>query len=66
LASPIMKFYIEQAPTLVSSVGYVPLPEEGYHLVNVHFNRGKVGTVFAGEAQISLTIGELLRKEAKF
>ncbi len=61
-----VELYIEKAPTLVSSVGYVPLPEEGYYLDNIHFNRGKVGTVFAGEAQISLTIGELLRKEAKF
>ena len=59
-------FYIKQAPTLVSSVGYVPLPAEGYHLDNVYFNRGKVGTVFEGKAQIGLTIGELLRKEAKF
>jgi len=59
-------FYIEKAPTLVTSVGYVPLPPEGYHLDNVHFNRGKVGTVFAGEAQLNLTIGELLRKQATF
>jgi phosphate transport system substrate-binding protein len=59
-------FYIENAPTLVSSVGYVPLPAEGYHLDYVHFNRGKVGTVFGGKAQLSLTIGELLRKQATF
>ncbi|MDJ0737432.1 MAG: PstS family phosphate ABC transporter substrate-binding protein [Nostocaceae cyanobacterium] len=59
-------FYISKAPTTVSSVGYVPLSEEGYHLDNVHFNRGKVGTVFAGEAQLNLTLGELLRKQAKF
>lgn len=58
--------YIKRAPTLVSSVGYVPLPDEGYYLDNVHFNRGKVGTVFNGEAQLNLTIGELLRKQAKF
>jgi phosphate transport system substrate-binding protein len=59
-------FYIEKAPTLVTSVGYVPLPPEGYYLDNVHFNRGKVGTVFAGEAQLNLTIGELLRKQTTF
>lgn len=59
-------FYIEKAPTLVSSVGYVPIPAEGYHLDYVHFNRGKVGTVFEGSAQLNLTIGELLRKQAKF
>ncbi|MBF2006731.1 MAG: PstS family phosphate ABC transporter substrate-binding protein [Chlorogloeopsis fritschii C42_A2020_084] len=59
-------FYIENAPKIVSSIGYVPLSEEGYHLAKVHFNRGKVGTVFEGEAQINLTLGELLRKQAKF
>lgn len=59
-------FYIKKAPTLVSSVGYVPIPAEGYYLDNVHFTRGKVGTVFEGEAQLNLTIGELLRKQAKF
>ncbi len=53
-------------PTTVASVGYVPLPEEAYHLDEVHFTRGKVGTVFAGEAEVNLTIGELLRKQAKF
>lgn len=59
-------FYNEKAPTLVSSVGYVPLPEEAYDLNRVHFYTGKVGTVFEGEAELNLTIGELLRKQAKF
>lgn len=59
-------FYIKRTPTVATSVGYVPLPSEGYHLGYVHFNRGKVGTVFEGEAQINLTIGELLRRTAKF
>ena len=59
-------FYIKKAPEVVGSVGYVPLPAEGYHLANVHFNRGNIGTVFEGEAQINLTIGHLLRKQAKF
>ncbi len=38
-------FYNEKAPTLVSSVGYVPLPEEAYDLNHVHFYTGKVGTL---------------------
>jgi len=61
-----INFYIKEAPKIVSSVGYVPLPSEGYHLNNVHFYDGKVGTVFEGEAQLNLTLGELLRKQAKF
>jgi phosphate transport system substrate-binding protein len=59
-------FYIKKAPTSVSSVGYVPLPADAYRLANIHFNRGKVGTVYGGENQINLTLGQLLRKEAKF
>jgi phosphate transport system substrate-binding protein len=59
-------FYIQRAPTRVSSVGYIPLPAEGYRLTYLHFNRGKVGTVFEGKSQIGLTIGQLLRRQAKY
>lgn len=61
-----VKFYIKNAPKVVKTVGYVPLPEEGYRLAEVHFNRAKVGTVFDGKAQLELTLAELLRKQAKF
>lgn len=60
-----VNFYIKKAPTIVSSVGYVPLPEEAYDLGKVHFTRGKAGTVFGGEARLDLTIGEVLRKRAE-
>ncbi|MCU0536011.1 MAG: PstS family phosphate ABC transporter substrate-binding protein [Hydrococcus sp. Prado102] len=58
--------YLEKAPEVVSKVGYIPLPEEGYRLAKIHFERGKVGTVFDGKSEFNLTIGELLRKQAKF
>ncbi len=61
-----VNFYIEKAPTKVSSVGYVPLPEDAYSLDKLHFTRGKAGTVFEGEARLDLTIGEVLRKRAEF
>jgi phosphate transport system substrate-binding protein len=61
-----VEFYLERSPEIVSSVGYIRLPEEGYQLTNVHFHRGKVGTVFEGKSVMNLTIGELLRKQAKF
>lgn len=60
-----VSFYIEKAPEIVSTVGYVPLPEDAYNLDEVHFNRGKVGTVFGGEARLDLTIDEVLRKRAE-
>ena len=61
-----VNFYIEKAPQVVSSVGYVALPQEAYYLDEVHFTRGKAGTVFEGEARLDLTIGEVLRKRAEF
>jgi len=59
-------FYLQKVPTTASSVGYVPLPAEAYHIDNVHLNKGKAGTVFAGKAQIDLTLGELLRRQKQF
>lgn len=59
-------FYIKKAPQAVSSVGYISLPKDGYRLNYIHMYQGKVGTVFDGKAEMNLTIGELLRKEAKF
>lgn len=61
-----VNFYVEKAPTTVSTVGYVPLPEDAYYLDKVHFNRGKLGTVFEGEARLSLTIDDVLRKRSEF
>ena len=62
----LVKYYLEQAPDIVRQVGYVPLPEEGYQLTKIHFERGKVGTVFDGQSAFNLTIGELLTKQANF
>lgn len=61
-----VRFYLENAPTFVQEVGYVPLPQEGYEVAITQFYRGKVGTVFDGELQPGLTIGELLSKRATF
>ena len=62
----LVEMYLEQSPEVVSQVGYVPLPEDGYQLTEIHFQRGKVGTVFGGKSAFNLTIGELLRKQATF
>ncbi|MGL5033356.1 MAG: PstS family phosphate ABC transporter substrate-binding protein [Microcystaceae cyanobacterium] len=61
-----IEFYLKKAPETVAQVGYIPLPKEGYHLAEVTFQNGEAGTVFEGKSQIGLTIGELLRKKAKF
>jgi phosphate transport system substrate-binding protein len=57
---------MKKAPALLSSVGYIPLPKEGYQLIYKHFYNGNVGTVFGGQAQLDSTIGELLRQQATF
>ena len=60
------EFYLENAPEVVSEVGYVPLPEEAYQINEVTFYRGEVGTVFDGQSQFNVTIPELLRKQARY
>jgi phosphate transport system substrate-binding protein len=60
-----VEYYLKNAEQVVGKVGYIPLPADGYRLGQLHFVRGKVGTVFAGKAQIGVTIGELLRRRAE-
>ncbi|GFE70502.1 PstS family phosphate ABC transporter substrate-binding protein [Chroococcus sp. FPU101] len=61
-----VKYYLNHAPQAVAEVGYIPLPDEGYHIAKVQFEKFEAGTVFDGKAQYNLTIGELLRKQAQF
>ncbi|CEJ45326.1 PstS family phosphate ABC transporter substrate-binding protein [Umezakia ovalisporum] len=61
-----LEFYFKNASQTAISVGYVPLPDEAYNLDYVNFNKGKVGTVFEGKSQLNMSIGELLRKQARF
>lgn len=61
-----VNFYLKKAPQVSDSVGYVSLPQEIYQIGVVHLNKGKVGTVFGGEAQLDLTIGQLLQKQKQF
>lgn len=61
-----VEFYLKNAKNLVPSVGYVPLPDEGYHLSKIQFARGEIGTVFQGVPQPNVTIAELLRRQAVF
>ncbi|WP_036480251.1 PstS family phosphate ABC transporter substrate-binding protein [Myxosarcina sp. GI1] len=61
-----VEFYLNEVPQTATEVGYVALSEDGYQLDKLHFTRGKVGTVFDGQAALNLTLGELLRKRANF
>ncbi|WGT68005.1 hypothetical protein [cyanobacterium endosymbiont of Epithemia clementina EcSB] len=61
-----IKIQLEQVPELGTGVGYISLPEEGYHFTKVQFQKFKVGTVLNRKPQTDMTIGELLRKQARF
>lgn len=60
-----VQFYLKNAPKLVAEVQYVPLPAEAYATGQAHVNAGKIGTVFGGKNEIGITVGELLKRDAK-
>ncbi len=60
-----VEFYLKQAAPLVKQVQYVPLPPRAYTLALEHFHKGKLGTVFGGEAQVGIKIDDLLKREAR-
>jgi phosphate transport system substrate-binding protein len=61
-----VEFYLKQAPTLVESVGYLPLPQEAYRLAEIQFIRGEIGTAFEGIPEPNITVAELLRRQTTF
>jgi phosphate transport system substrate-binding protein len=58
-------FYLTHGAKLAREVKYVPLPDSAYKVNKEHVAKGKVGTVFGGEAEVGVTIEELLKREAK-
>ena len=60
-----VEYYLKQGPQLIRQVKYVPLPQTAYNLNVDHLKKGKVGTVFGGEAEVGVKIEELLKREAK-
>jgi len=60
-----VEFYLNNAATLVKDVKYVPLPDEAYKMILANFNKGKLGTVFGGEARVGVKIEDLIKSEAK-
>ena len=57
-------FYLKNAPALIKQVKYVPLPASAYSVAAEHVKKGKVGTVFRGNAEVGIKIEELLKREA--
>ena len=61
-----VEYYLKQGPQLIKQVKYVPLPQKAYSMSMDHLKKGKVGTVFGGEAEVGVKIEDLLKREAKF
>jgi phosphate transport system substrate-binding protein len=61
-----VEFYLKNGPSLVKQVKYVALPQNAYTINAEHLKKGKIGTVFGGEAQVGVKIEDLMKREAKF
>jgi phosphate transport system substrate-binding protein len=60
-----VEFYLKSAPSLVKQVKYVPLPDKVYSMGAARLKTGKLGTAFGGQADVGVTIDDLLKREPK-
>ncbi|MBI4377095.1 MAG: PstS family phosphate ABC transporter substrate-binding protein [Elusimicrobia bacterium] len=60
-----VKFFIDNAPELVAEVKYVALPKAAYEMAMQRFETGKVGSAFPGEAQVGISVQELLKRRPR-
>ena len=60
-----VEFYMKNAEALVREVKYVPLPAKAYAYNVEHTSKKVLGTKFAGENKVGLTIEQLMQLEAK-
>ena len=65
--SPVIQefvhFYLENAPTLVKEVGYVPLPGEVYKLSRQRFLVKKTGSMFANKSTVGADLVKLMKED---
>ena len=60
-----VQYYMTNGAKLAKEVKYVPLPDVAYKTGWDHVAKMKLGTVFGGEAEVGVTIEDLLKREAK-
>jgi len=61
-----VEYYLKNAPSLVSAVGYVPFTAAQYsELQQKRFASGKTGTVFGGKEEVGLKISDMISRELK-
>lgn len=65
--SPVIQefvsFYLENAPTLVKEVGYVPLPDEVYKFSYLRFLQKKTGSVFTNKSTVGADLLKLMKED---
>ena len=57
-----VNYYLENAPTLVKEVKYVPLTTEDYTAVKDHFKAMKPGTGFGGKNEVGIKVKDLISR----
>jgi phosphate transport system substrate-binding protein len=60
-----VEYYLNNAPKLSREVKLVPLPDTAYKLARENFKKVKTGTGFGGEAEVGVSVEELLKREGK-
>jgi phosphate transport system substrate-binding protein len=61
-----IEFYVKNASALARGAYYFPLPPRAYRRIMEIFKSRRLGTVFDGFLPESLTIDDLLKREARF
>ncbi len=60
-----VEFYLKNAQKLAKEVKYIPLTDKDYKHAFTNFSNKKTGTAFGGDAEIGVTVAELLRRDPK-
>lgn len=58
-------YYLNNADAIAKQVKYIPLSMKDYRHTMVNYKVKKTGTAFGGEAEVGVTIEELLKREPK-
>ncbi|HMS84209.1 MAG TPA: PstS family phosphate ABC transporter substrate-binding protein [Nitrospira sp.] len=60
-----VEYYLTEGPKLIAEVRYIPLLDQAYGMARERFHRGVVGTGFAGEPEVGLSVEEILNRPPK-
>jgi phosphate transport system substrate-binding protein len=59
-----VSYYLSRGPAFATRVGYVPLPENAYHLAQERVTARRTGSLFAdGGSQVGLSLEKLLERQ---